>query len=98
MTGTALRVLAALACAILATGCGSWALTSGSAVEQAGSKVYSQVQTVRLAAQAGQRGDPPTISLGVIVDDADTTLSDEAETVGQEPAGEAHRDDLLGLV
>lgn len=94
------RAFAALLVLLLALvngGCASWALSSGSTLERAGEKVHSQVQVMSLVAKAAQRDHPPTVSLQVMLDDAETVLSEKEETVAGLP-DRPHRDQLLGII
>ncbi|SFB41782.1 hypothetical protein SAMN05216266_110204 [Amycolatopsis marina] len=90
--------LLVLVLALTNGGCASWALSSGSTLDRAGEKVYSQVQVMSLVAEAAQREHPPTVSLQVMLDDAETVLSEKEEIVTEVPAQRQHRDELLGLV
>lgn len=95
------RRLTALLVVVLALangGCASWALSSGSTLERAGEKVHSQVQVMSLVAKAAQREHPPTVSLQVTLDDAETVLSEKEETVTEIPDQRQHRGELLGLI
>lgn len=89
--------LAAAAVAVSVTGCASWTLAP-SELDRAGQKVYSQVQVMRLVADAAMRDAPATISLEVMLDDAETALSDEEKRIrGLDVPGE-RSDELLELL
>lgn len=93
-----LGVLLALTLAVTTGGCASWALSSGSTLERAGEKVHSQVQVMSLVAQAAMREHPPTVSLQVMLDDAETVLSEKEQTISELSAQRQHRDEVLGLL
>jgi hypothetical protein len=93
-----LGVLLVLALSVTTVGCASWALSSGSTLERAGEKVYSQVQVMSLVAKAAMREHPPTISLQVMLDDAEKVLSEEEQTITELPEQRQHRDEVLGLL
>lgn len=93
-----LGVLLVLTLTVTTVGCASWALSSGSTLEQAGEKVHSQVQVMSLVAQAAMRDHPPTVSLQVMLDDAETVLSEEEQTITELPAQRQHRAEVLGLL
>lgn len=91
------RVLASyvLVVTVLAStsACASWTLAP-SELDRAGQKVYTQVQIMRLVAEAGLRDRPPTISLQVMVDDAATALSEEELKI-QQLGGIGERGEVL---
>jgi hypothetical protein len=93
-----LGVLLVLTLSVTTVGCASWALSSGSTLERAGEKVHSQVQVMSLVAKAAMREHPPTISLQVMLDDAETVLSEEEQAITELPEQRQHRDEVLGLL
>lgn len=86
-------VLSALVVALVG-GCASWA-TVPDELERAGGMVYSQVQVMRLVADTALRDNPPTVSLQVIIDDAETALSEQERKIAEPGAPDGRKESLL---
>lgn len=87
-----------LALVLLLSGCQSWALSSGSELDQAGRTVYSQVQVMALVTDTALRHDrPATVSLEVMLDDAESELTDQESAIAQIPPDEPRRAEILAI-
>lgn len=75
-------VMLALAVTVASGGCASWAIDPGE-LERAGGTVYSQVQVMRLVADTALRDNPPTVSLQVMLDDAEKALSEQERKLAE---------------
>ncbi|UGT63827.1 hypothetical protein [Nocardia asteroides] len=93
------RVVAALiAVAWLCGGCASWALSTGSALDQAAVQTESEVQTLRLAATAALQEPAPTVLLEVVIDDVDAALAEAAAKASGGEGEPERRAALLALI
>jgi tRNA A37 methylthiotransferase MiaB len=85
-----------LVCAV--SGCASLAPSTGTELDRAGEAAYSQVQLMSLVSEAAMRDLPPTVSLQVMLDGAETQLSEKENAVVKLSPEQRHRDQVLALI
>ncbi|WP_156925748.1 hypothetical protein [Glycomyces arizonensis] len=90
------RLAAVFALALSLAACSSLAASTGTKEDQLTAVTHSQVQTARLAAEAGLEDPPaPAVTLTVVLDDARTELVGTQEDLAKLPGD---HEDLAGLV
>jgi uncharacterized protein YceK len=80
------------------SGCASLAPSTGTELDRAGAAAYSQVQLMSLVSKAAMRDIPPTVSLQVMLDSAETQLSEKENAVSKLSPEQQHRDEVLTLI